>query len=67
MDWSEYVKIKNNDIPVEFIDEYNLQDITHNRWVYFEVVRGCYEIPQSGKVANNLLRTRLNEAGYFEA
>ena len=65
MDRSEYVKIKINDIPIEFIDEYNLQAVTKNLWIYFEMVRGCYGLPQSRKLANYLLRTCLNKAGYF--
>ena len=67
MDRSEYVKININDIPTEFIDEYNLKAVTHNGWVYFEIVGGCYGLPQSGKLSNDLLRTRLNKAGYSEA
>ena len=63
---SEYVKIKNNDIPTEFIDGYNLQAVLHNRWVYFEITRGCYGLPQSGKLAKNWLHTCLNKAGYSE-
>ena len=35
MDRSEYIKIKINNIPTGFIDEYNLQAVTHNGWVYF--------------------------------
>ena len=67
MDRPEYVKIKINDIPTEFIDEYNLQAVTHNGWVYFDIVRGCHALPQSGKLSNNLLITHLNRAGCFEA
>ena len=39
----------------------------HNGWIYFEIVRGCYGLPQSGMLANNLLRTCLNKKVYFEA
>ena len=67
MDTSKYTKIKVTDIPTEFIDEYNLQDVPHNGWVYFEIFRGCYGLPQSGKLANDLLRARLNNAVYSEA
>ena len=63
----EYVRIKCSDIPKEFVDEYDLTNHIYNGWVYFEIVRGCYGLPQSGKLANNLLRTRLNKAGYYEA
>ena len=66
LDRPEYVRVKLADIPQEFIDEYDLYNYDHNGWVYFEVVRGCYGLPQSGKLANDLLRKRLNEAGYFK-
>ena len=67
MERPEYVKIKLDDIPQEFIDEYNLLAYAHNGWIFFEVIKGCYGLPQSGKLANDLLRKRLNSAGYHEA
>ena len=67
IDRPEYMRIKFTDIPKEFVDEYDLTNHIHNGWVYFEIVRGCYGLPQSGKLANDLLRTRLNKAGYYEA
>ena len=67
MDRSEYIKIKIIDTPTEFIDKYNLQEVPHNGWLYFEMFIGCYGLPQSGKLANDLLRTRLNKAVYDEA
>ncbi len=39
----------------------------YNVWIYFEVICGAYGLPQSGKLANDLLCTWLNKAGYFEA
>ena len=33
----------------------------------FEVIKGCYGLPQSGKLANDLLWKRLNNKGYYEA
>ena len=41
--------------------------MVHNGWIYFDIVRGCYGLPQSGMLANNLLRTRLNKKEYSEA
>ena len=67
MDRPEYVRIKATDIPEEFKNEYHLPAFEHNGWCYFEVVRGAYGLPQSGKLAHDLLRERLNKAGYFEA
>ena len=67
MEWVEYVRIKIEDIPQEFIEEYNLIPIVHNVWVYFDIVKGCYGWPQSGMLANKLLHTLLNKEVYFEA
>jgi len=64
---SEYVRIKLSDIPQEVIDEYNILPCVHNGWVYYEVIRGCCGLPQAGKLANDLLRKRLDKAGYYEA
>ena len=67
MDHSEYARINIEDIPQEFIKEYNLLPMVHNGLINFDIVRGCYGLPQSGMLANNLLRTRLNKKLYFEA
>ena len=67
MDRSEYAKINISNILPGFIEEYNLQTFAYNVWVYFEIIRGCYGLPQSGKLANNLLCTGFNKSGYFEA
>ena len=42
----EYVRVKYADIPHEFREEYGLEAYKHNGWVYFEVVRGAYGLPQ---------------------
>ncbi|KAL7545856.1 hypothetical protein ACHAWF_009210 [Thalassiosira exigua] len=63
----EYVHIKYADTPQEFRTEYKLSSYVRDKWVYFEVLRGVYGLPQSGKLANNLLRRCLNAAGYHEA
>ena len=34
---------------------------------FFLNIRGWYGLPQSGKLANGLLRTHLNKSGYYEA
>ena len=67
MDWPEYVHIKLSDIPQELIEEYNLTQLVQNRWICFEILRGCYGLPQSGRLANDLLRTCIEKAGYYEA
>ena len=42
---AEYVKIQFSNIPQEFVDEYKLQEYAHKVWVYFECLRGAYELP----------------------
>ena len=67
MERSEYVRIKLSDISPEFIEEYNLTKSSQNGWIYFEILRGCYGLPQSGRIDNDLLRIRLEKAGHYEA
>ena len=62
MEKPEYVRVKLEDVPQEFVEEYHLLENERHGWVYFEIVRGCYGLPQSGKLANNLLSTRLEDA-----
>ena len=64
---SNYVCIKLSDIPQEFIDEYDLSGADQYGWIYFEILRGCYGLPQSGRLSNDLLCTRLKKANYYEA
>ena len=59
MDQPEYVRIKLLDIPQELIEEYNLTQLVHNGWIYFEILQGCYGLPQSGRLTNYLLHTQL--------
>ncbi len=62
----EYVRIKITDIPAEFIEEYKLAGTDRDGWIYFEIRRGCYGLPQAGILANDLLRSRLLTEGYYE-
>ena len=66
MERSEYVLINISDIPQEFIEEYYLTKAAQNGWIYFEILHGCYGLPQSGRLTNDLLHTRLEKAGYYE-
>ena len=59
--------IKHSDIPQEFIEKYDLKQSVQNGWIYFEILRGCYGLPQSGRLANKLLHTCIEKAGYYKA
>ena len=63
----EYVKIQFSKTPQEFIYEYDLKEYVHNSWVYHEVLRGAYGLPQSGILAKKLLHKQLEDEGYYEA
>ena len=39
----------------------------HNGWVYFEIRRGCYGLPQSVILANKQLHKRLEKEVYYKA
>ncbi|KAL7525791.1 hypothetical protein ACHAWF_001507, partial [Thalassiosira exigua] len=67
MERKKYVRIKYDDIPFKFRDEYKLDSYARGNWVDYEALRGAYGLPQSNKLANDLLRKRLEAAGYFEA
>ena len=64
LDHTEYVRIKFLDIPQDFVDGYNLLDSVRDGWVYFEINRGVYGLPQSGILSNNLLGKRISKHGY---
>ena len=55
-----------NLIPQEFIDVYGLAQKLKNGYLYIEIQRGVYGLPQAGILANNLLTERLLQHDYFE-
>ena len=66
LDLFEYVRVRFNEITKEFIDEYNITDENGYGWTYFEIGKGWYGLPQSGKLANGLLRKLISKHGYYE-
>ena len=50
-------------IPQEFIDFYDLAPKVKNGYIYMEISRGMYGLPQSGILANKLLEKRLSKQG----
>ena len=66
MSEKEYVRIKLATIPEEFVAEYKLAGTDRDGWIYFEIGRGCYGLPQAGILANNLLWSRLEAEGYYK-
>jgi hypothetical protein len=62
----EYMRLPIAIIPQEIIDEYQLLDIVHNGFIYMEIRRGMYGLPQAGIIANQLLTERLAPHGYYQ-
>ena len=63
---ARYMRMKIDILPDEIIEKCNLRSIGHNGWVYFRIKRGMYGLPESGILANILLKERLLESGYYE-
>jgi hypothetical protein len=66
MDRYEYMRIPARTIPDAFIEAYNLRPKIFNDYIYMEIRKGMYGLPQSGILANKLLRKRLKPHGYYE-
>ncbi len=63
----EYVCIKISDILDEFINEYKITGQDRDVWIYFKTHQDCYGLTQAGILANDLLRSRLEAKGFYEA
>ena len=54
------------DIPDKIKHEYNLKELVVDGWIYVEIRKGMYGLPQAGILANKLLKKRLAKHGYYE-
>ena len=52
--------------PQHVRQQYDLNRKAKNGYVYLEIRRAIYGLPQSGALANKLLRKRLTPFGYYE-
>jgi hypothetical protein len=63
----EYMCLHLDIIPKEIIAPYNLHySFTPDCWVYIEIRKGMYGLPQAGILANQLLEKRLATKGYYQ-
>lgn len=51
----EYMRILVGMLPDAIIDQFNLRPLIHNGFVYVEIRRGMYGLPQAGRLANDQL------------
>ena len=54
-------------IPEEIIQQYNLRNLAHKGFVYIEIQKVMYGIPQAGKISNDILKLHLDKFGYYPA
>jgi hypothetical protein len=60
--------MKLKDIPEEIIEEYKLCELmSDDNYIYVEVNKGMYSLPQVGILAQQLLKQRLNKHGYRQS
>ena len=55
MDWFEYMKMPLSIFPRSIVDQYNLTQHALNGFVYLEIRKAIYGLPQAGILANQLL------------
>lgn len=66
LDRYEYMKMPIALFPDDIIKYYKLMDKVLDGYVYMEIRKGMYGLPQAGVLANKLLKERLARHGYFE-
>ena len=54
-------------IPEEITQLYNLIKLAHKGFVYMEIHKGMYGLPQGGKIENDKLKLHLAKFGYEPA
>jgi hypothetical protein len=53
--------------PEEIVQNYNLNALAVDGWVYIEIRKGMYGLKHAGLIANQLLQTCLAPFGYYPA
>ena len=54
-------------IPDAIIQQYNLRKLAYKGFVYMEIQKGMYGLPQAGKIADDKLKLNLSKFGYEPA
>ncbi len=62
------MKLKLSDIPSEIKREYKIQELaSSDKYVYCQIRKGMYGLPQAGIIAQELLAQRLAKYGYNQS
>ena len=65
LDKYEYLRLPQALLTPEIIEIYNLQDKIHNGWIYCEIRKGMYGLPQAGMLAHRKLAKILTDADFY--
>jgi hypothetical protein len=60
----EYMRVPIWLLPDAIVEQYNLKPLFHNGFVYVEIRKGMYGLPQAGRLANDQLVAKLAQHGY---
>ena len=60
----EYMKLTLDNISEEIIQQYNLRNLAQKGFVYMEIQKGMYGLPQAGKNENDKLKLHLGKFWY---
>jgi hypothetical protein len=64
----EYMQLRIANMPEAVIEHYNLRDkATPDGYIYCEIQKGMYGLPQAGIIAQQLLEERLAKHGYRQS
>ena len=63
---SEYIKMPIALLPTDIIEHYNLLEKAIDGYMYMEICKGMYGLPQASFLANKLVKICLAQHGYFE-
>ena len=66
LDRYEYMKMPSDIFPQHTKDQYNLDDMEYKGYVWLEIRKVIYGLPQAGILANKQLRKKLQPHGYYE-
>ena len=63
----EYVRLKLIYMLVDVVEHYNLKKkATKDGYIFVTINHGMYRLPQSGLLAQELLKVRLVKRGYYQ-
>jgi hypothetical protein len=66
LDRFEYIRMPISLFPTDIIDHYQLNNKVLKDYVYMEIKKGMYRLPQANILANKLLKKHLSMRSYFK-